>query len=312
MDRQALKRKVLVIEEKEGSRDADYSIRVLQSKEVLRLAVPIKDPKTGIMKTTVFEVEGPVVIIETTTKTDLNPENLSRCFVVYLDETEDQTKRIHDYQKRQKTAAGALNKESTASIIRKHQNMQRLLEPVTVIIPYVHHITFPTKWLRVRRDHQRFLNLIEAVTFLHQRQRPRKLLTDSAPYIESTIDDYRVSYSIAKDVIGDSLSELMKPERDFFEKVLELTSTSNRKTHTRRHIREYTGLPDHVVRRMLDKLVELEYLSITEGRQGQKYEYMIHPEFKVGRDIMAGIPTPEELEKRIKSEESAASPVSGY
>ncbi len=311
MDRQALKRKVLVIEEKEGSRDADYSIRVLQSKEILRLAVPIKDPKTGSLKTSIFEVEGPVVIIETTTRTDLNPENLSRCFTVYLDESESQTRRIHDYQKRMKTAEGALEKRNICAIITKHQNIQRLLEPVNVIIPYVQHISFPSKWLRGRRDHQRFLNLIEAVTFLHQYQRARKRVVEAGGqgdtvYIESHPEDYRTAYTIARDVIGDSLAELMKPERDFYERTRRMREEREKKTFSRRDIREYTGLPDHLVRRMVQTLVEMEYFLVSEGKNGVKFEYMINPYPVEARDIIQGLTTPEELERRIKEVEIAA------
>src|SRR3989338_6878639 len=125
MEKDSLKRKVLIIEEKEGSEQADYSLRVLQSKQVLRLAVPMKDPM-GKPKTVTFEVEGPVVLIETTTRSDHNPENTSRCFVIYMDESESQTKRIHDYQRKLKTLEGAKFKKEAEAIRRKHQNMQKL------------------------------------------------------------------------------------------------------------------------------------------------------------------------------------------
>jgi hypothetical protein len=63
-------------------------------------------------------------------------------------------------------------RERGKAVERMHQNAQRLLDPVAVVIPYATLLTFPTSWLRTRRDNLRLLNLIEAVVFLHQFQRP--------------------------------------------------------------------------------------------------------------------------------------------
>lgn len=58
VEKDFLKRKLVVIEEREGSDAADYSIRALQSKHKLVQAVPIKDPATGTIRTCTMEVEG--------------------------------------------------------------------------------------------------------------------------------------------------------------------------------------------------------------------------------------------------------------
>ncbi len=295
MDRDALKRKVLIIEEKEGSEAADYSIRVLQSKKALRLAAPLKDPQTGKIRTTTFEVEGPLVVIETTTKTDLNPENTSRCYIIYLDESEEQTKRIHAFQRRLKTIEGVRAKREAESTRRKHQNMQRLLRPLVVSLPFAEHIKFPTKWMRVRRDYLKFLNLIEAVTFLHQYQREVKLDSDNVEYIEATEDDYRMAYEISKEVFGDSLSELMKPDKDFLDLMRTLLEEKNQTRFSRRQAREYSGLPDHVVRRRLEILVSLEYLTLAEGKNGTRFEYELNPYPIQAQEIIQGLTTPEDL-----------------
>jgi len=300
MEKTALRRKVLVIEEKEGSRDSDYSIRVLQSKKSLRLAVALKDPKDGRMKTQVFEVEGPVVVIETTTKTDINPENASRVFIAYLDETEAQTKKIHAFQSFQKTLEGKSQRKTAGTLIRKHQNIQRLLKEVTVAIPYVGKIHFPSRWMRTRRDYQKFLNLIEAVTFLHQYQRKASLLEDGTEYIESTIEDYRIAHTLACDIFGDCLSELMKPDRDFLERLRAMVKDNPDRLFERRTVRDFTGLPDHVVRERLRVLSEMEYLLVLEGKQGKQYQYKLNPEPIQSKDIIAGLTTPEELERTLK------------
>jgi len=46
-----LDRKLVIVEERYGSIEADYSIRVLQSRKKLIAAAPVKDPATGNMNT---------------------------------------------------------------------------------------------------------------------------------------------------------------------------------------------------------------------------------------------------------------------
>ena len=106
MEKDFLKRKLVVIEEREGSEAADYSIRALQSKHKLVQAVPVKDPATGSIQTRTMEVEGPAAFIETTTRLHINPENASRCFELYLDESPTQTGRVQQAQRAAKTAEG--------------------------------------------------------------------------------------------------------------------------------------------------------------------------------------------------------------
>ncbi|MGH2669683.1 MAG: toprim domain-containing protein, partial [bacterium] len=62
-----LDRKLVIVEERYGSLEADYSIRVLQSRKKLIAAAPVKDPQTGNMRTKVFTVEARAAFIEATT-----------------------------------------------------------------------------------------------------------------------------------------------------------------------------------------------------------------------------------------------------
>ena len=91
-----LDRKLVIVEERYGSMEADYSIRVLQSRKKLIAAAPIKDPQTGNMRTKVFTVEARAAFIEATTAQPVNHENATRCFELSMDESAEQTKRIHE------------------------------------------------------------------------------------------------------------------------------------------------------------------------------------------------------------------------
>ncbi len=273
-EKTAYTHKLLVMEERVGGESADYYIRIMQSGHVIRQAVTIKDPATGKMKLQEVEVEGPIAYIETTTASVLNAENTSRCFEVYLDESEAQTGRIHHRQRHAKGLT-RMRQADRQRILDKHHNAQRLLEKIPVVIPYAGHLTFPTKWLRTRRDTERFLCLIEASAFLHQYQRPRK--TARTPegdmaYIEATLDDYRIAYDLAKVVLKASLHELSPVARELFDQVAGIEGE-----FTRREVRELTGWSQRRVMDALNELEGMEYVARTAGSNGLTMRYSVLP-----------------------------------
>ncbi|MGH3087521.1 MAG: DNA primase, partial [Rubrobacteraceae bacterium] len=306
MDRDALVRKFILIEERAGSMDADYSIRTLQSKKKLILAVPIKDPSTGRIKTQVFEILGPAAFLETTTESRIHHENSTRCFETYCDESQEQTRRIHEAQKRGKTLEGRARASEREAIVRCHHTAQRLLEPVGVVIPFVPFISFPRGWLRTRRDHMRFLNLIETIAFLHQHQREKKRDAEGRLFIEATIGDYGRAYSLAAELLGHTLSDLKPPAAELLASVKSLLSRKQGDTATRREIREATGLPDHRVIALLAELVALEYLEAVVGSQGKAFRYRLAAPASTAATILAGLTTPVELRKKLAGARSSS------
>jgi hypothetical protein len=154
-----LSNKLLVLEERAGGEGADYAIRTLQSKDCLTQIVTLKDTETGQMAAKRFTVRGPIAYLETTTQSYLNQENTSRCFEIPLDESADQTRRIHQHQRRARSLWGLKRNIAKDVIRRRHHNLQRVLQPVRVVIPYAEHLTFPAASVRTRRDHRsrRFL-----------------------------------------------------------------------------------------------------------------------------------------------------------
>jgi len=293
MDKDYLHHKFVIIEEREGGIDADYPIRILQSKKRLIQAVPIKDPNTNKTRTATIEVEGPISYIETTTRSHINYENATRCFELYLDGSQSQTSRIHHIQKEYKTVMGLDRRLKLGDIIKKHHNIQRLLKKVNIINPFAFYINFPTKSLRTRRDHQRFLNLIEVITFLHQYQRPRKTI-NGVEYIESTTKDYNIAYDLYSDLIQHTLSDLNKPQKELLLQIKLLAR--DREYFSRKDIRDYTGYPHYRVRDITKDLEELEYLLVESGSQGKRILYRLN-ENTGGEDnyILKSLTKPEEL-----------------
>jgi DNA primase len=293
-----LDRKLVIVEERYGSLEADYSIRVLQSRKKLIAAAPIKDPQTGNMRTKVFTVEARAAFIEATTASSVNHENATRCFELTMDESAEQTRRIHARMSLLRTEAGLVLRQQAEAICRRHWNAQRLLEPLRVVIPFASKLSFPSSWLRTRRDYARFLNLIEVSAFLHQHQRERR-----AGAIVASLADYAAAYALAAQVLAETLSDVKKPLRQAFERIQGLCAKGDG-TLSRREIREALLEPDSTVRRWLCELVELEYLCLVgceNGKPGQGKAARYRPlERPPAACEIAGLLSPDELKKRLE------------
>lgn len=313
MERDFLKRKLLIIEEKAGSEAADYSIRTLQTRQKITQGVVMKDPQTGRMYTKTTVVEGPIAYLVTTTvsSANLNHENLTRCFEIELDESEAQTRLIHEHQRFSKTLEGLLVREKMEKIRKKHHHAQKLLQGVRVVIPFALALSFPAEWLRSRRDHFRFLSLIEAVTFLYQYQREKKRAIDAEgnpmEYIEATLGDYRLAYELAKEILGHTLEELGKAAGELLGAIQEMVTAEATKTgqaseevvFTRRDVREWVRWPDHQVKAALKQLEDLEYLEVLSGHKGKAYAYQLSVRVSYDRKGLLGLSTPEELAAKL-------------
>ena len=70
--------------------------------------------------------------------------------------------------------------------------------------------------MRARRDQDRFLSLIEAVTLLYQYQRPLKTDSRGKTYIESTIKDYEIAYNLASVALLDTFNDLSGSIKGFY------------------------------------------------------------------------------------------------
>jgi len=307
LEADALKHKLLIVDERDGSEESEYPIRTLQTRRVLKLAVPLKDPNSGKIKTTVLEIHGPIAYMESTTDAHINPENANRCFELYLDESEAQTQAVFAAQRRSRTLDGWRNERSKAQLMEQHHHAQRLLRPLKVIIPYVDHIEFPAAWLRGRRDNDRFLSLIEGIAFLHQHQ--RQIGTENgADYIEANLEDYAMAHDLAHQVFAQAGSDIPKPVADFLTKMdssmREAAAAANKEvshfTFSRRDVREAVQLPDYLVKLYMRQVEELEMIEVQRATRGGSFRYRLIKQRDL-RATLQGLSPPADLAQKWKS-----------
>lgn len=308
-----LKHKILGIAEEQGVQEAAYALKLLQSQGELTIASTGKDPVSGRLVTHEYQVEGPVMLFLTTTAIEVDEELLNRCLVLTVNESREQTRAIHALQRKRRTLAGLLERRERDELIKTHQNAQRLLRALPVVNPYAEQLSFLDAAARTRRDHEKYLSLIESIALLRQYQREVKTLTPDqcgAPpvggsaasqhieYVEVTLDDIRLANELAHRVLGQSLDELPPQTRRLLHLIDEMVSAhcEGQQLHrsqyrfSRRDVRDYTGFGHTQLKIHLHRLEEMEYLLIHRGGRGASFVYeLLYEGHKSGEHFLPGL-----------------------
>ncbi len=220
----------------------------------------------------------------TTTAIDVDEELTNRCLVLTINESREQTRAIQARQRSRRTLAGLMAKDEAQAIQRLHRNAQRLLRPLAVVNPYAEQLTFLDDRTRTRRDHAKYLTLIETIALLQQHQREVKAVMRggrTVEYIEVTLDDIALANELAHEVLGRSLDELPPQTRRVLGAIEALVEGQCRERSiartdarfTRRELRARCGMSDTAVRIHLERLTAMEYVRPVAGRAGQRFEY---------------------------------------
>lgn len=322
LPKDGLAHKVLAVMEDEGSARAGYPLKILQSEKILVLAVTIKDPESGAMRTQMRQVDGPVAQLMTSTQAEIDYELANRYLVLTVDEEREQTRRIHAAQRDAETLTGLLRSLDRDEILKTHHNAQRMLRPLRVVNPYAHLLSFPDDQLRLRRDHKKYLGLIRAVAFLRQYQKPVKNCEHrgkSIQYITVDPEDLRLAHPLAAQALGRSLDELAPPTRAFLFELHRLIERTEKERQIARHavrlsrreIREHTRWGEAQVRRHLEKLVELEYVlchRVPGTAARYEYELIYDGQGADGKPFLPGLPDLDQLLLRVHHQGTGSEP----
>ena len=316
---QEIKHKILAIVEEEGVRQAAYALKVLQSQGELTIASTGKDPTTGMLITQQYRVEGPVMLFLTTTAIDVDEELVNRCLVLTINESREQTRAIQQRQRARRTLAGLMAQSEAEAITTLHQHAQRLLRPLAVVNPYAEQLTFLDDRTRTRRDHAKYLTLIESIALLHQHQREVRVMqrgTRRIEYIEVTLEDIALANELAHEVLGRSLDELPPQTRRVLglieafvaEKAKHQEISRGDARFTRRELRQRCGMSDAAIRVHLERLVTMEYLRAATGRNGLRFEYELLFDGDLGSSApqVIGLINVEELATTIATSQGVA------
>jgi DNA primase len=291
----------------------EHQLREMVSNKELRRLVTKKNDKTGTMRTEQVTVKAIVSLVMSSTNYHVNPENSSRSFIVYADESTEQTKRIFAKQSDNRhVAQNTLKKQKLPDIIRKHHAAQRMLKPYTIDNRFDMSEHFPHSMMRFRRDYDRFLDLIDSVCFLRQYQKEVKEY-NGVLYIECDDTDYEIARTLmVQGVLRSGVTELPQGAVLLYETIRSFVRgraekaqiSSTEVTFCQRDIRDFADFSNMYVKRNLRTLVEYEYIVKSVGRvRGSRAHYRLIKDEEI-HALSFHIPSVTELKsKGIKNPE---------
>lgn len=275
-----LKNKLILIEDLDGAENALYPLRELQSKKRISKTVAHKNTK-GETKTIHLVVEGPVSVSGCTTQESIYEDNSNRSFLLYLDESKEQDKRIMDYQRA--VSAGNVNKEEQKIASELLQNCQRILQPVKVINPYAELLELPQEVFKPRRTNAHYLQFVEVITFYHQFQRTQKADESTGEiFIETTLEDIENANKLLKEILLRKSDELTGACRNYLESVKLYLEHQNKSQFSNREIRRALKINESNQKRHTLNLLSSYYIKRVKGSKskGYLYEVVSYEEFK--------------------------------
>jgi DNA primase catalytic core len=255
--------KLLVIEDLDGLKEeAMFAMRELISNQRLSSSVSIKDKK-GNIKSTKKEVKGVFSSLSATTKGEIYEDNMSRSFLLAVDESQDQTDKIINYQN--KRIAGEINEKDQEKAKELLQKIIRALKVEEVQNPYATQIQLPENVHKKRRLNEMFQSIIKQITIINQYQRR----TNNGRIITEIIDIENAVEILFESIIL-KIDELDGSLRQFFERLKKKFKTDD---FTRFEAMETTGFKKTQLQYYINQLVQLEYIKqYGHGNKGYKYK----------------------------------------
>ncbi|MBL8992717.1 MAG: hypothetical protein JNM63_05210 [Spirochaetia bacterium] len=288
-----LQNKALFLDEFVGSEDESSSqLRSLLSRGHITTGYSTMDSMTGKVQTINKDVFGPIALLSSATNENrIDDETRSRFMILPVDESQEQTARVMASMIERNTERGVLSQGQRDKIRRKYQMFQKVLRPVTVVLPdpWANKIQFNSERISQKRRFQGYLSFLYAVALHRQFQKDVKvLMTPSNEKVEVIVVDRRdilLTNSVMSRLYGAGSQDLNPVNRKMLLDIQAFCDVQGKQagippgeiTFTRRDIRE-SGRWDAVpCRRAFEKLLELEYIEKSFGHKRARHFYRLAP-----------------------------------
>jgi DNA primase len=269
-----LSHQLICIEDLDGMKEeAQLAFRELQSKGVIISSTSSKD-ENGNVNAYERVVYGPIASMACTTKGEVYEDNMSRCFLIAVDESHEQTLRIIQYQN--KKSAGQIDEKREQQITEFLQHCIRLLKPYQVINPYADKVHLPEEAHKIRRLNGLYQAFVKQVTLLHQYQRK----TDAQGRLVSEKEDLQVAAEIMFESIVLKVDELDGSLRQFYERLKQYVKSKDSSHYqsyefSQREIRHALHVSKTQLHRYLHDLMALEYIGHAGGYANKGFSYKV-------------------------------------
>jgi hypothetical protein len=249
--------KILKVGELHGTEKAQSSLRVWISEGKLRLLTTTRG-EDGKITTEVLETNGVPCFITTTTSVNPDEELLNRLFLISIDESESQTRQVLEYEAQEFIDPDFESKMQLPQILIDALNFLALTAFKEVLIPFADQLAtkFPSGSVKARRDFKKLLNIVGAVAYLHQFQRPIVYKSKITQYIVALPVDFFMAWHVAAEGMKETLMNIQKRSLS----VLQLFKDPFLEGLTSREVTKKTRLSQNRAREILNNLVDFGYL----------------------------------------------------
>lgn len=269
-----LQNKLICIEDLDGMKEeAQFAFRELQSKGVIISSTSTKDDNGNIsaQEKTVY---GPIASMSCTTKGEIYEDNMSRCFIIAVDESHDQSKKVVHYQNMK--ASGQIDEQKEKQCTEFIQTMVNLLKSYDVINPYADKVHLPEEAHKIRRLNGLYQAFVKAITLMHQYQRKK----DQRGRLISEKEDLEVAAEILFESILLKVDELDGSLRQFYERLKLYIKTKGNGHHEsyefgQREVRQALHVSKSQLQRYLNELTTLEYIRQSGGHINRGLNYRV-------------------------------------
>ena len=269
--------KIFKVEQMEKTNDKKqismFSFKFLLSEGKIKVGLIDKNDK-GKNEPKIHEVRGIPVFISTSTNYNIDPETQNRTFLMQVDESEGQTKKITSYVL-QKYGSLKLNDkwiQNLEELKRYTESYKEFAHQVRdIAIPFWKTLDqiIPTSNLTIRRDLEKILNLACVLAFIHFPNRVKianndgeNFITDQWGKTEKNYTytlivepcDFKEALKIGSQTIKQTLNKLNQSSMDIYERLVKL-SADHEDGISIKEIAKETGYSTNRARELLNQLL---------------------------------------------------------
>jgi len=267
-----------------------------------------------------LRVIGTPVYITTSTNYNIDPETLNRIFLMQVDESEIQTKKITSYVLKK---YGSLNindewETNLEQLKRYSKSYKEIAHQIRdIAIPFWENLDkiIPTSNLTIRRDLPKILNLACILAFIHFPNRVKIANNEGEHFIQDSFGNSELNYTytlivepcdfkealkIGSQTIKQTLNKLNQSSMDIYDKIKQLCS-ENEGDVSIKEIANVTGYSINRARELTNPLVASGHII---REKSTTREYLYSPTEKKFENITTKdiIFTDEDLKEWIKNE----------
>ena len=264
------------------------SMKFLLSEGKLRIGLVDKNEK-GQQTPKTLEVNGIPVFISTSTNYNIDPETLNRTFLMQVDESEEQTKRIithvlDKYSSINYDSEWENNLNKLYHISQTYKEISKQIKEIKIPFTVKIRESIPSANLTMRRDLAKILNLTCVIAFLNFTKR-KKIPFDGGQYFYDNLkankmssyyliaepEDFKQALQIGGETIQQTLNKINSSSMDIYKTFMILYNNNPLGGVTTSDLKTITNLSQNRVGELLKQLYDMGFLR--RDKEGKEYRY---------------------------------------